>query len=97
VYAAERGKGVTFLGVDIRDDNAAALAFMRTHDVRYSSIVDESGSLALGFHPRLPATPPTTVVIDRQGRVAATILGAAPVRVLQPIVDQLTAERGTGA
>jgi thiol-disulfide isomerase/thioredoxin len=95
VYTAEKSKSVAFIGVDIRDQDAAARAFQRTHDVSYASIVDESGSIALGFTPRLPATPPTTVVIDREGRVAATIIGEVPVGVLQPMVDQVVAERGT--
>jgi peroxiredoxin len=92
VYNATHGKGVTFVGVDIRDEDAAARAFVRTHDVQYPSIVDESESIALGFSPRLPTQPPTTVVIDRSGRVAARITGPTVTGVLQPLVDQLAAE-----
>jgi peroxiredoxin len=92
VYDAVHSKGVTFLGVDIRDDDAAARAFTRTHNVRYPSIVDEPVSIPLAFDPRLPGTPPTTVIIDRSGRVAAKILGPAATGVLQPLVEQFAAE-----
>ena len=92
VYDAAHGKGVTFVGVDIRDDDAAARAFVRTHDVQYPSIVDQSESIALDFNPRLPTEPPTTVVIDRAGRVAARINGPTVAGVLQPLVNQFAAE-----
>jgi thiol-disulfide isomerase/thioredoxin len=92
VYAATQAKGVKFLGINIDDDDAAARAYIRTKDVAYSSIVDQPGSIALEFSPRLPATPPTTVIIDREGRVAAKILGPAEAGVLQPLVEQFAAE-----
>src|SRR3954465_5475238 len=68
VYDAVHAKGVDFLGVDIRDDGAAARAVVRTRSVGYPSIVDDAAAIALDFDPRLPAYPPTTVVIDRAGR-----------------------------
>jgi peroxiredoxin len=92
VYDAMHSKGVQFLGIDIRDDDASARAFLRTHNVRYSSIVDEPTSIPLEFDPRLPGTPPTTVIIDRSGRVAAKILGPAAKGVLQPLAEQFAAE-----
>jgi len=95
VYDAVHAKGVEFLGVDIRDDDAAARAFIRTHTVRYPSIVDDASAIALEFDPRLPANPPSTVVIDRNGRVAAKILGPAKAGVLQPMLEQLAAENVT--
>jgi peroxiredoxin len=92
VYDATHAKGVAFLGINIRDDNSAAQAFARVAHVPYASIVDEPGSTALEFDPRLPATPPTTVIIDRQGRVAAKILGGSTTGILQPLVEQFAAE-----
>jgi thiol-disulfide isomerase/thioredoxin len=91
VYTAVRGKSVSFIGVDLRDDDDAARAFRRTHDVNYPSIVDESGAVLLGFRD-IPASPPSTVVIDQEGRIAAKIVGPTLKGVLQPIVDQLLTE-----
>jgi thiol-disulfide isomerase/thioredoxin len=94
VYAAQHPNGVEFVGVNIQDNNAAARSFVRNHDVRYPSIVDEPDASAVQFEPRLPATPPITVIVDRQGRVAARILGG--VRgILAALVAQLVAERAS--
>jgi thiol-disulfide isomerase/thioredoxin len=71
-------KGVVFVGINSRDsskDNARA--FERTYDVPYPSIYDPGGRNLLAFHRTLtPNAIPSTVVIDAQGRVAASILGA---------------------
>lgn len=69
--------GVVFLGINTRDtsrDNA--LSFQRTRDVPYPSIFDPSGRTLLAFRGTLPPNAiPSTVVIDEQGRVAASIIG----------------------
>jgi peroxiredoxin len=92
VYDAVHGKGVQFIGIDINDNDAAARAFIRTHGVAYQSIVDKDTAIPLEFDPRLPGTPPSTVIIDRSGRVAAKILGPAAKGVLQPLAEQFAAE-----
>jgi thiol-disulfide isomerase/thioredoxin len=79
VKAAEKlaAQGVVFLGINTRDlseDNAAA--FQRERKVPYPSIYDPGGRNLLAFRGTLsPATIPSTVIIDAQGRVAASILG----------------------
>jgi thiol-disulfide isomerase/thioredoxin len=69
--------GVVFLGINSRDlskDNA--LAFQRTYKVPYASIYDPGGRNLLAFRGTLtPNSIPSTVIIDKQGRVAASILG----------------------
>ena len=90
-YTSVRGKDVEFVGVDLRDQDPAARAFRRTYAVTYPSIVDEPGSTLLGFRD-IPASPPSTVVIDRNGRIAAKLLGEAPAGVLKPIIEQIAAE-----
>ncbi|MCX6398255.1 MAG: TlpA disulfide reductase family protein [Propionibacteriales bacterium] len=70
-------QGVVFLGINTRDvsiDNA--LAFQRQRAVPYASIFDPGGKNLLAFRGTLtPASIPSTVIIDAQGRVAASILG----------------------
>ena len=70
-------QGVVFVGINSRDtskDNARA--FERTYDVPYPSIYDPSGRNLLAFHGTLsPNAIPSTVVLDKQGRVAASVLG----------------------
>jgi thiol-disulfide isomerase/thioredoxin len=70
-------QGVVFLGINTRDASKdQGLAFQRTYDVPYSSIFDPGGRNLLAFHGTLtPNSIPSTVIIDKQGRVAASILG----------------------
>ena len=89
VYAQTKALGVEFVGVDIRDDRTAARAFQRAKQVAYPSLFDQSGSLLLKFRAQAPQSPPTTLILDRQGRVAARFLRAVtetellgPVQVL---------------
>jgi thiol-disulfide isomerase/thioredoxin len=70
-------KGVVFVGINTRDSSADnALSFQRRYQVPYPSIYDPGGRNLLAFHRTLtPNAIPSTVVIDQQGRVAASILG----------------------
>ena len=43
-----------------------------------------------------PAAIPSTLIIDRQGRIAAIALGAVVQTALEPVVDQLAAESKSG-
>lgn len=77
--AAEKlaGRGVVFLGINTRDKSTAdALAFQDKHDVPYSSLYDPGGRNLLAFRGTLaPNAIPSTVVIDAEGRVAASVIG----------------------
>lgn len=89
VHASTKDLGVAFVGIDLKDDKAAALAFQRTKQVPYPSLFDPEGRLLLAFRGKAPQSPPTTIILDRQGRVAARFTQAvteaqlsAPVQVL---------------
>jgi thiol-disulfide isomerase/thioredoxin len=68
-YAA---RGVQFLGVDIRDDNANASAYVQEFHVAYPSVFDPSSDAAATFNV---AAPPTTLVIDASGTIRLRELG----------------------
>lgn len=85
--------GVAFLGINSRDDRAAAQAFVRRFGLGYPSVVDEDGQLLLAFHDTLPPSSfPSTLVIDREGRVAARILRETTYTELRRVVRDLAAE-----
>lgn len=88
-YNAYRPKGVDFIGIDIQDNDSSARAFERNYRIRYPSIIDQPGSIALSFGGTVPNYPPNTVFIDTDGRVAARIIGRLPRGVLEPLLDQL--------
>lgn len=90
VAAAEQLDDAQFLGVNVRDhgQQERALAFMRSFDVPYPSIYDPNGSTLLGLRPRATSIP-STVVIDAEGRVAATVLGEVTESTLVGLVHDV--------
>ncbi|MDT5011936.1 MAG: hypothetical protein QOH57_3553 [Mycobacterium sp.] len=95
VYDATRGGGVEFLGIDVRDNNRdAAKDFVVDRNITYPSIYDPAMRTMIAFGGRFPTTViPSTLVLDRQHRVAAVFLRELLVDDLIPVVHRLAAER----
>lgn len=86
-------QGVEFLGINTRDASEdTARAFERRYNVPYPSIYDFGGRNLLAFRGTLtPNSIPSTVVIDAEGRVAASILGEVTTSTtLVDVVDEVT-------
>ena len=85
--------GVKFLGINSRDlDKAAAKAFQRRFEVPYPSIYDQQGRTLLAFRGTLsPTAIPSTVIIDEQGRVAASVIGEVSKSTLVGLVEDVQA------
>jgi thiol-disulfide isomerase/thioredoxin len=88
--------GGTILGINIRDSSKDnALAFERGFGVTYPSIYDPGSSLLLNFPtPFNPRDMPSTVVLDREGRVAALIRGEIPSKLTLIDLAEKAAEDG---
>ncbi len=87
-------RGVRFLGVDIRDDPVSAEGFMRTYQISYPSLNDPADEIALAFRDTVPpAGIPTTLVIDRSGRIAARIVGGVTFSGLRTLITEVSAGR----
>lgn len=87
--------GVSFLGVNIYDQAATALSFADEFGVTYPSILDvNDGSVRLAFAGQVaPNAVPTTLVLDREGRVAARISGLlTEPSVLRSMITDTLAE-----
>ncbi|WP_029118041.1 TlpA disulfide reductase family protein [Mycobacterium sp. URHB0044] len=99
VYDATRSKGVAFLGIDVRDNNRdAAVDFVVDRKVAFPSIYDPAMRTMIAFGGKYPTTViPSTVVLDRQHRVAAVFLRELLAEDLQPVVERLAVEKGTAA
>lgn len=84
-----------FLGITTKDyDPAPAQAFVRAFEITYPSIYDPTGAALLAFAGVLPPSAiPSTLVIDRQGRVAARILDAVTEATLVSIIEDVAAGR----
>jgi thiol-disulfide isomerase/thioredoxin len=95
VYDATKTSGVAFLGIDVRDGNRdAAHDFVVDRKVTYPSIYDPAMRTMIAFGGRYPTTViPSTVVLDRQHRVAAVFLRELLAEDLMPVVQRLAAEK----
>lgn len=70
-------QGVAFLGDDVNDSSANALAFTRAQGITYPSINDPGFAVVAQVAQVVPVSDtPTTVVIDKTGHVAAEIIGS---------------------
>jgi len=85
--------GVQFIGLDTRDSRASAEAFIRRFEVPYPSVWDPDATIQLAFRDTLPPQAiPSTLLVDRQGRVAGRILGEVDRTQLRDIVTELANE-----
>ncbi|MEU7766028.1 TlpA disulfide reductase family protein [Nocardia sp. NPDC049190] len=94
VYEATKDKGVAFIGINVRDPQQdKAQDFVVDNKVGYPSIYDPSMRTLLALGGSFPTSViPTTLVLDRQHRVAAVFLRSLLAEDLQPVVQRLAAE-----
>jgi len=94
------GQDVAFIGVNVRDEKGTAEAFERTFGVDYPTVLDQrSGTMQLALSGQIaPNAVPATIVLDKQGRVAARVLGAIDgPGILNTLVrDELRADTTSG-
>jgi peroxiredoxin len=96
VYTKFQKQGVVFVGVNVRDQAATAKTFATEFGISYPSYLDaDTGALQLAFAGKIaPNAVPTTVVIDRKGRVASRILGQLQSQsILEALIRDALAER----
>ena len=83
---------VDFVGLDVKDQPDEANAMISTYEIPYPSIVDRGASILLTIPTVPPEAVPSTVVIDRQGRVAARVIGTVKAGMLEPVLAAIAAE-----
>jgi thiol-disulfide isomerase/thioredoxin len=86
--AKELGPSVQFIGLNTRDlDKAPARKFVQEFGVTYPSIYDPNGRLLLGFRGQISAAAiPSTLVIDKDGKVASRVIGEVTKQTLLGMV-----------
>lgn len=83
----------TFMGVNLRDQQATSEAFERTFEIPYPSASDLNGEVLLALSDYVPPQAvPTTLVLDSEGRVAARVLGKADHSTLNALIKDTVAE-----
>ncbi|MFD4873530.1 TlpA family protein disulfide reductase [Streptomyces sp. NPDC058420] len=96
VAKATAGKDVQFVGLNTRDTSTEpAVAFEKKYAVPYPSLYDPTGRLMLRFKKGTlnPQAIPSTIVIDRDGKIAARALQALSEDKLREMLDPVIAEK----
>ncbi|MFE4519724.1 TlpA family protein disulfide reductase [Kitasatospora sp. NPDC056783] len=95
IWTKYQGQGVQFLGINTRDADAAnAIAFEREKGVTFPSIFDPAGTQLLKF-PKGTLNPqfiPTTIVVDRDGKLAARAFGGQSQDAVESMLTPVLAE-----
>jgi thiol-disulfide isomerase/thioredoxin len=92
---SEEYTDVPFVGVNTSDTAEFAATFESTNGIEYPSILDaQTAAVQLAFSGAVaPNAVPTTLVVDREGRVAARISGLIRDRsILASMIDSVLAE-----
>ncbi|MFG2330707.1 TlpA family protein disulfide reductase [Streptomyces sp. NPDC048604] len=92
-----KAKGVEFVGINTRDANIKpALEFEKAYEVGYPSLYDPAGRIILNGFPKGTLNPqaiPSTVVLDKDGKIAARSLMALNEEKLRSMIAPLIAEK----
>ncbi len=86
VYQQLQDRGLVILAVNVRQDQDTAKAFMDKLNVNYDVLLDQEGTVARSYGV---TGLPTTVFIDRNGRLAGKILGESTPQVFTGMLEKL--------
>lgn len=81
-------KPVQFVGIDVQESAATGAAFLKSRGITYPSLSDQAGVLILDLQGKAVSTP-TTLVLDRQGRIAGRVSGQVSATTLTDLVDDV--------
>jgi peroxiredoxin len=92
VYTEVADDGVQFLGLNVKDQEQFAQAFVTSKGITFPSLFDPKGQVALAFRDYPASAIPSTIVLDRESRVAAVYTGEVRQDDLRAVLAQLTGE-----
>jgi thiol-disulfide isomerase/thioredoxin len=93
VYADVRDDGVRFLGLNVKETSEQfALAFVERFGIDFPSLYDPRGEVALAFRDYPATAIPSTIVLDRDNRVAAVYTGEVSQEDLRRVVGLVLGE-----
>jgi peroxiredoxin len=93
VYDEVKDRGVQFLGLDVKEaDEQFATAFVESKGITFPSLYDPKGEVALAFRDYPATAVPSTIVLDRKGRVAAVYTSAVAQDDLRAVLDSVLEE-----
>jgi len=92
VYGEVQGEDVRFVGINVKDDKQLAAAFLESKGITFPSLYDPRGEVALAFRDYPANAIPSTIVLDREGRVAAVYTAAVKPEDLRTVLDRVVKE-----
>jgi peroxiredoxin len=92
VYTDVADAGVQFLGLNVKDQEQLASAFLESKGITFPSLFDPKGQVALAFRDYPASAVPSTIVLDREGRVAAVYTAEVRQEDLRTVLAELTGE-----
>ncbi len=93
LYLKNKANNVEFIGINIRDSKISANRFIENFSITYPNIFDRDGKLLLGYKDSLPPNAiPSTILIDKNGLVAARQLGPIDKSLIQGFISELVEE-----
>ncbi len=93
LYLKNKANNVEFVGINIRDSKISANRFIENFSITYPNIFDRDGKLLLGYKDSLPPNAiPSTILIDKNGLVAARQLGPIDKSLIQGFISELVEE-----
>lgn len=92
VYRDVEAAGVSFLGINVKDERQRARAFVAEFGVTFPSLFDPRGEVSLAFRDFPPSQIPSTILLDRSGRVAAVYVGVVAEDDLRASIERLLTE-----
>jgi thiol-disulfide isomerase/thioredoxin len=78
-----RRLGVHVVGIDVRDNPSAGLAFEQAHHIPFPSISDPNDLISAAFGPEAPTATPSTYILDSRGRIAWAYFGRTEYNQLE--------------
>ena len=93
VATATKPLGVAFIGIDIKDNHAAAQGFTRQFHIPYPSIYDPAGAATTQFGALAPHAIPSTFIFDTHHHIAALFLGAVHATQFSAAVTAVAREQ----
>jgi thiol-disulfide isomerase/thioredoxin len=83
VATETRRLGVHVVGIDVRDNPSAGLAFEQGHRIPFPSISDPNSLIAATFGAQAPSSTPSTYILDARGRIAWAFFGGTQYNQLE--------------
>lgn len=91
-HFVDAGEPVQFIGINERDSVGTAKAFQDGRNITYPSLQDDGGAARVSLQGTVAGAIPATLVLDREGRVAARVLGPLTEATLVAMVQDVLAE-----